>query len=243
LHHYFNFLIHNKSINNNPTSLLKIRGAKRKTLYNIFNQEQLHYLFDSYYLLFIKNFDNSKMPANTRVYNHLVRQRNFIVLSFLIYQGINTSDTQNINIDDIDLIKGTIKIQATLKSNARILPLHASQIGALMNYVQNIRPQFFEYCKHTEKLFITLPECGKTKTESKNVMCCFKTLTQQVKTLDKGFVNFKQVRASVITNWLKSEGLRKTQYLAGHRFISSTEKYLPNNLDGLIDDITKFNPF
>ena len=71
----------------------------------------------------------------------------------------------------------------------------------------------------------------------------FKPLVKQLKTIDKNFESFKQVRASVITYWLKTEGLRKTQYLAGHRYISSTEKYLPNNLEGLIDDIAKFNPF
>ncbi len=47
----------------------------------------------------------------------------------------------------------------------------------------------------------------------------------------------------VITQWLKIDGLRKAQYYAGHRYISSTEKYLPNDIDGLIDDIAKFNPF
>jgi site-specific recombinase XerD len=243
LNHYFSFLLADNLIPTNPTSLLKIRGAKRKTLHNVLTQEQLHALYDNYYLLFIQNFDNSTMPANTRVYNELARQRSFVVLGLLVYQGINTSDTQNINIGDLDLIKGTIKIQATLKSSERLLPLHASQIGALMNYLQNIRPQFFEHCKQSDKLFIALPECGKTKATTDNAMRCYKTLTQQVKTLDKSFVNFKQVRASVIAHWLKTQGLRKAQYLAGHRYISSTEKYLPNNLDGLIDDITKFNPF
>jgi site-specific recombinase XerD len=243
LHHYFTFLLKNNLVVNNPTALLKIRGTKRKTLYNVFTQEQLHNLFDSYYLLFIQNFDNTKMPKNTRQNNYLVRQRNLIVLSLLVYQGINTNDTQSINITDVDLLKGTIKIKGTLKSNERILPLQATQIGFLINYINVVRPQFFEFCKASEKLFIALPECGKQKTESDNVMRCYKTLTQQVKTLNKSFISFKQVRASVITNWLKADGLRKTQYLAGHRFISSTEKYLPNNLDGLIDDITKFNPF
>jgi hypothetical protein len=31
--------------------------------------------------------------------------------------------------------------------------------------------------------------------------------------------------------------------MAGHRYISSTENYLPNNIDDLIDDIKKLHPF
>jgi site-specific recombinase XerD len=240
LNHFFTYLLKSEIIFSNPNSLLKIRGTKRKTLYQTYSQEQLNSIFDNYYLLFIQNFDNTKMPKNTREINHLVRQRNLLVLGILIYQGINTSDLQHILIEDIDLIKASIKIKATLKSNERLLNLHASQIGVLYNYLQNIRPQFFEYCKPSEHLFITIP---KNNTESENTLRSFKTLTNQIKTIDKTFLNFKQIRASVITNWIKIDGLRKAQYFAGHRFISSTEIYLSNNLDGLIDDITKFNPF
>ena len=74
-------------------------------------------------------------------------------------------------------------------------------------------------------------------------MHIFKSFTKQVKALDANFLNFKQVRASVITTWLKTQGLRKAQYMAGHRYISTTERYLPNEIAGLIDDISKFNPF
>jgi hypothetical protein len=68
-------------------------------------------------------------------------------------------------------------------------------------------------------------------------------LSRQVKSIDKQFFNFLQVRASIITFWIKTQGLRKAQYLAEHRNISTTEAYLPNNLDGLIDDINKLHPF
>ena len=36
---------------------------------------------------------------------------------------------------------------------------------------------------------------------------------------------------------------RKAQYMAGHKSIVSTEEYLPNHIEDLADDITKFNPF
>jgi integrase/recombinase XerD len=74
-------------------------------------------------------------------------------------------------------------------------------------------------------------------------MNTFRDLTKQVKTIEPSFTNFKQTRASVITIWLKTVGLRKTQYFAGHRSISSTEDYQSNNLDSLTNDIKKIHPY
>jgi len=52
----------------------------------------------------------------------------------------------------------------------------------------------------------------------------------------------KQIRASVIINWLKLYNLRQLQYMAGHRFVSSTEAYLVNDINDLKEDVTKFHP-
>jgi integrase/recombinase XerD len=97
-----------------------------------------------------------------------------------------------------------------------------------------------EYCGvETEKLFFSLSAEQYDKTFSKPL----RVLTKQVKSIDNNFVNFSQIRTSVITHWINSEGLRKAQYLAGHRYISSTENYVNNDLDSLIDDINKLHPF
>ena len=141
-------------------------------------------------------------------------------------------------------MNATIKIRGSRKSNERILPLNATQIGVLMNYLQNIRNQFLEsHDSESEKLFLTLPESSKEETDSETVMSAFKPLVKQLKSIEPNFLSFKQIRASVITNWLKVHGLRKTQVLAGHRYISSTEKYLVNDLEELTNDIDKLHPF
>src|SRR5690606_24381110 len=53
--------------------------------------------------------------------------------------------------------------------------------------------------------------------------------------------NAKQIRASVITKWLKTYNLREVQYLAGHRYISSTEGYQQNDMEGLKEEIQQFH--
>ena len=51
-----------------------------------------------------------------------------------------------------------------------------------------------------------------------------------------------QIRQSVITQWLKEKDLRTVQYMAGHRYVSSTERYQTNNLEDLKEALNKYHP-
>jgi len=244
LNHYFNFLYQTEQITQNPCLFLKIRGTKKKTLYNTYTPEELEQLFDNYYQLFVRNYVYSHIPKNRQEQSALSRERNALILSILIYQGIRAGEMEKIETDDLDLRKATIKIRGVKRGKDRVLPLKAAQTGLLMHYLQNIRPQFLEYhATDSDKLFLALPAINKKGKNKNSLRGVFNTITEQLKTIDKQFLNVLQIRASVITFWLKTEGLRKTQYMAGHRYVSSTEEYLPNNLDGLIDDINKMHPF
>lgn len=74
----------------------------------------------------------------------------------------------------------------------------------------------------------------------------FHNITQQMlknlRKINSRIKNCDQIRASVITQWLKQYDIRKVQYLAGHKYVSSTEEYKANNIDELQDDITKYHP-
>ncbi|MCF6183421.1 MAG: site-specific integrase [Bacteroidales bacterium] len=244
LNHYFEFLRKTGQIAVNPINLIKIRGTHKKQLYNIYTAGELTRLADDYYNIFIKNFDDIKIPKNQRKNSYLTRNRNYLMLTFLIYQGLHTNELQKIQIDDIDPIKATVKISGSKKTNERKLMLRPEQIGVLMHYQQNIRPQILEFYNiENSNLFLTLPEVSKKKTEQTSIMHALKTLTTQVKSINEKFTSFKQIRASVITGWIKTAGLRKAQYNAGHRYISTTENYQPNDLEQLTSEIEKFNPF
>jgi integrase/recombinase XerD len=54
--------------------------------------------------------------------------------------------------------------------------------------------------------------------------------------------NARQIRQSVITHWLGSKNLRQVQYMAGHRWVSSTERYQQNNIEDLQKDINRYHP-
>ncbi len=245
LNHYFNCLLKSGQIDKNPCSFLKIRGQKRKTLYKIYTEQELDTLFDNYYHCFVRNFDDSRYRCKLQKdLAALSRERNAVILSVLTNQGATTGEIERMEVGDLDLIKATLKIRGGRHSNERTIPLKATQIGLFINYQQNIYPQLFEYqANKSDRLFLLLPQGHQKQTKNETLNNAFFHLTQKIKSIDKQFTNFLQLRASVITIWLKTTNLRKAQYLAGHRFISSTENYLPNDIDNLIDDINKLNPF
>lgn len=236
--HYFNFLGLKE-----VTSFIKIRGAKKKKLQYIFSSEELAQLYDDYHHSFIQNYEPKKNHHERHNRTILLsRQRNYIMLGFLAHQGLATNELDLLHINDIDFLKASIKIEH--KGNIRTLPLHASQIGALMNYIQHIRPQFLSGKEETDKLFLPLAEQVYNGSKSNpSVKGVIKTLTHELRKLHPNLSKLSQLRASVITHWIKAEGLRKAQYLAGHKSINSTEEYLPNNLEELTEELVKFNPF
>jgi site-specific recombinase XerD len=243
LNHYFTFLITKQAVDTNPCAFLKIRGTKKQNLYRIYSLEQLSELYDSYYHTFVREYNDNHIPKNQRKLSALSKQRNAVMLSLLINQGTTTKEIDTILLDDIDLMGATIRLHGARKGKDRVLPLAATQIGVLMHYLQNIRPQLLNFqLQESQWLFLTLPSSLNGKSDNDSIMNSFKPLTTQLKSIDQHFLNFKQVRASVITHWITAHGLRKAQYMAGHRQISTTEKYLSNDLTGLTNDINKLHP-
>lgn len=235
LNHYFTSLLQAGETNKNPCAFIKMRGTNKKKLYKIYTTEELIQLADNFYSVFISGFDDSYMLHPTKKYrSFLGRHRDYTMLTFLLFQGLPTTELAQIKMNDIDLIKARLTI------NNRTLPIQASQMGTLIHYINSIRPLYLDYCSvETDKLFFSLSaeQCDKT-------FCApLRKLTKKVKSIDRNFINFAQIRTSVITHWIQTEGLRKAQYLAGHKHIASTEAYLPNDLNELINDIQKFNPF
>ena len=117
------------------------------------------------------------------------------------------------------------------------MQLESHQVLELYDYMLQARPEILrESGEETNKLIIT--PTGKASTISNLTSSFIRPLKAQNKTL----LNTKQIRASVITKWLKQYNLRETQYMAGHRYISTTESYKQNDLEGLKEEIDQFHP-
>ena len=64
----------------------------------------------------------------------------------------------------------------------------------------------------------------------------------KVSKINPSVKNAKQIRAFVITKCFKMHNLRKAQYLAGHRYISSTERFLEDEIEDLKEEINQSYP-
>lgn len=244
LRYYFAFLLEDGIITVNPTNFIKIRGLKRRKLHRIFTADELTQLADDYYNTFVRNFDDQKINKNLLQYSLLSRQRNYCMLTFLIYQGLQSDELEKITLNDIDLHKATVRIQANKRTNTRTLNLNAAQTGVLMQYVQNTRLELLQhYTEETNRLFLLSSKCKSTRKADEKHGNSFNHLKTQLQSINADITNLRQLRASVITGWIQTVGLRKAQYMAGHRYTSSTENYLPNDIEQLSDDIEKYNPF
>lgn len=240
LRHYFDNLLQQNDIAQNPTSLIKLRGLKKRRLHYIYNPEELTELADNFYHLQVKTAEEKATTGKRQsLYqqSYYAQLRNYVMLQFIVYQGITTREVLELKTTDIDIQKASITITPTTRGKARTLTLNATQIGTLLQYLHQIRPNLI----NAENPLLFLP----TQQGNKKGYCtrALIQLTSALKKTDHNFTTLAQVRASVITQWIKTYGLRKAQYFAGHKSINSTEEYQPNNIENLADDITKFNPF
>jgi len=244
LRHYFDYLLQENQVATNPTHLIKLRGLNKRTLIHIYNLEELEQLADAYYQLEVRRTQENLQQGKggylqQRAY--YAKLRNYAVLQLFIYQGLHTREVLQLKTDDLQLQKATIHIaKGSTRGNARTLPLNAMQIGTLMQYLHEVRPEL-QTANTDNTLFLPIPK--KHPKANKQPELCFKGLNRQLERFDRNYTSLVQLRSSVITYWISTQGLRKAQYLAGHKSISSTESYIPNLIEDLAEDITKFNPF
>ena len=241
LRHSFDCLVGQGIICLNPTALIKLRGVKKRRLHYIYTPEELTELADSYYQLYVKAAEEKSLsgirPTLYKESCH-TKTRNHVMLLFFIHQGLTTREVLHLQTEDIDLYKATVTVQTTTRGRDRILPLHATQTGTLIRYMNGIRP-LLTGKSQSGTLFLPVRQDNSEKHATRALI----QLTTALKRIDRHFVSLAQIRASLITYWIRTYGLRKAQYMAGHKSIISTEEYLPNHIEELAEDITKFNPF
>lgn len=146
-----------------------------------------------------------------------------IMFGLMVYQALTVGEIERTERRDIKLKEGKIKIKGTGRTNERTLDLYASQMIELQQHLSEN--------KYEEKLLTG-------QWISNRVQYMF----DQLKQLNPKVINAKQIRSSVIANWLKKNHLRQVQYMAGHKFVSSTQRYQLNHLDDLKNELQQHHP-
>ena len=232
IRNYYDFLklTHENIIS--PASNLYLRGTKRKVPSGILSYQTLEQLYTRY-------------PAT----DHRMA-RNRVMLGLVIYQGLATGELHRLTIHHIKLREGKIHVPGFGRSAGRTLELKSFQVIELNEYINQVRPALINQAdapkpygrrayktrvKGPEQLFISVNGSGNLKNSLHHLFCFLKKDYPEVNSAG-------QIRQSVMVHWLKSYDLRQVQYMAGHRWVSSTERYRLDNLEGLQAELDKYHP-
>jgi integrase/recombinase XerD len=219
LKHYFSYLVEVGEREDNPAKSIRLRDKQSKDiqLQNLFSTQELE-------LLLIR-----------KERYILLKNRNLLIISLLIYQGLKSSEIRNLELSDIDLKEATIFIKSSLKSNSRTLKLNAKQVIYLMTYLNEDRPKLIR--ENTNKIIIS--KLGSVET-GEGIGYLIETSKHLFPTK---ILNPQTIRQSVICNLLKAKNdLRIVQTFAGHKYPTTTERYKQTHLEELKNELIKFHP-
>jgi integrase/recombinase XerD len=214
LRHYFTWLITEGRREDNPAAGVYVRGIVRKLPANLLSTEELEELYRMYKLQL--NVDPAKK----------------IMLGLLIYQGLQTEEIARLEAAHLRLKDGKVFIKGTSYSNERWLPLQAHQVVEWQQYLAANR--------FKEGLFLARPV--RKDASERNISNRMRHMIIQLQKLNPKVINANQLRNSVITLWLKRYHLRQVQYMAGHKYVSSTQRYQVLSNDDWQTELQKHHP-
>jgi len=230
IRHYYNYLKYTDQTQNNPASGLHLKGDQRRIPHDLLTVEQLEEIYTCF------------------TQTGLAGKRNKLMLGLMIYQGLGTSELDMMEVDHLKLREGKIEIPGTRRSNRRILKLEAHQMLDMQEYISMYRsmilqlrklaaedPESQTYLSESQKLFVSVGTSGTLRGALDKLV---RILRQHY----EYFINAQQIRQSRIAIWIKHHDLRQVQYMAGHKYVSSTERYQSTNMEDLQKELSKHHP-
>jgi integrase/recombinase XerD len=231
---YYSYLQRHSRVEKNPADGLYLRTRTKRIPTGMMSQEELHKLYESYQVTDLRT------------------ARNKVILSLLTSQGLSTDDLRRLEPADIHLREGKIRIPGSRHEGGRTLKLEAFQVLELQEYLLQIRPAILESIKkknstpgrkaeHPDleklgsRLLISMNGSDDMKNSLMHLLKALKQINPKVRSCS-------HIRQSVITVWLKRYDLRTVQYMCGHKWISSTERYQVDYLEDLQESINKCHP-
>jgi integrase/recombinase XerD len=214
IRHYCSYMIREDLRTDNPAAGVYIRGLSRTVPVNLLSTEEMNLLYEQY-----------QIQLNVHVSSK-------IMLGLLIYQGLAVAELMRLRPHHFLMKDGRVIIKGTHHTNERILSLYSHQMHPLQHYLKTNKQK-------EGYLFI---EGKKQQVSEHNIGNRLQYMFYQLRQLNPKVISAKQIRMSVITNWLKKHSLRETQYLAGHKYVSSTARYQTTNLDDLQQALKDHHP-
>ena len=198
---------------------IRVKGVQRRIPHDLFTEKQLNEIYQ-------------KFPESQNYWTHENTLKTYhLILGLKIYQGLQEQELAKLETNHLQLDKGKIYVPSTKRTNKRILELKPFQILPLHEYLL------------TERKLLTQDIEGNYLFHAKRLIRGMSRIKKMINRYEPRLKSMAQIRASVITNWLKHHNLREVQYMAGHKYVSSTERYRTDNLEDLQKELEKYHPF
>jgi len=239
IRNYYEYLKTENPNISNPATNLHLKGEPRKIISGTIEFKELENLYQSF-----------PPVGGLKITNTLREKRNKTILGLLIYQGITTEELKQLKPRHLKLKEGKIYIPGNRRRNSRILELKAFQILELNEYINETRPKIIELigkptpCRKPNKIDKEIIENQLfiSMNGSENIKNSLLHLFKDVQKINPNITNAQQIRQSTIIYWLKNHNLRQVQFMSGHKYVSSTERYQMDNLESLKDKLEKYHP-
>lgn len=220
---YYRYLVAEGVRNDHPCQFLFLQDKINRAVdvQSLYSMPQMEKFLESY---------------NPNPKNQPTKQREKTVISLLIYQALTVLEISQLNVQDLNLEKATIKVKGNVKNNGRTLDLKPNQIMLLHSYLNEIREQLLQK-NRAESEALLIGNTGKRILPHgiSRTINLGRKQTEKMKPL--------KIRQSVIAHLLKSgNDLRIVQVFAGHKRAAATEEYKQTGLEELKAAIQKHHP-
>jgi integrase/recombinase XerD len=232
---YYRYLVAIGKRNDHPCETLYLKDQINKAIIieSLYNKEELEELYNT--------FETAPSKKPNHIKSEVIKKRDKIILSLIIYQALTTHEILHLKINDIDLNEGTIEIKETnlpgrRTNKGRILALKSKQILLLNDYIKTHRKELWQRQKPSKrKDYLILNESGLQLWGS--------YLNRMLNDATDHRYTPMKIRQSVIAHLLKENNdIRVVQEFAGHRKTGSTEAYQRTGMEELKASIERLHP-
>lgn len=220
---FFQFLVREGVLENNPAKLVATPKIERKLPVHLSMEDAVRFI------------ETPDLQTD-------LGRRDRAILEFLYATGVRVGELVNLNLKDIDFREKLVRVTGKRKKQ-RILPFGEPSLQALMHYLAEARPTFLNNCPPTERddLAVFLNYQG-TRITTRSVGRMIDKYIKICADIHRD-ISPHSLRHSFATHLLDSGAdLRDIQELLGHARLSTTQIYTQVSMEKLIEVYDRAHP-
>ena len=220
---FFQFLVREGVLENNPAKLVATPRIERKLPTHLSMEDAVRFI-------------------ETPDLNTDLGKRDRAILEFLYATGVRVGELVNLNLKDIDYREKLVRVTGKRKKQ-RILPFGEPALQALLHYLETTRPLFLSNCPPSERdeevVFLNYQGTRITTRSVGRMVDKYIKLCAEI----NRDISPHSLRHSFATHLLDSGAdLRDIQELLGHVRLSTTQIYTQVSMEKLIEVYDKAHP-